>query len=99
MPSPNHSCYGRAVNITYFQYVPVDLVTQHAKRMRRIILTSANCLSVCLYHISPHCVVNYRIFGGKRVTEYKMCVFSSKLLSETFLILRRIERDISHKYT
>jgi hypothetical protein len=40
-------------------------------------------------------VINATIFG-KKVTEHKMCVLVSlQLLFETFLILRRIQRDIT----
>ena len=48
--------------------------------------------SVWLYHIFPHYLINGTILGNK-VIEHKMCV-SLPLLSETFLILRRIHRDI-----
>ena len=43
--SPNHSCIGKAIIITYSECVSVALVTQHAKSMRRIILASVACLS------------------------------------------------------
>jgi hypothetical protein len=43
--SPNHSCFGKAIIITYYECVSVALVTQHAKSMRRIILASVACLS------------------------------------------------------
>ena len=33
-------------------------------------------------------------FRKKKVTEHEMCVFSLQFLSETFLILRRTERDM-----
>jgi len=40
----------------------VDLVIQHALRMRRFILSTVVCP---LYHIFPHCLINVTIFGGK----------------------------------
>jgi hypothetical protein len=48
---------------------------------------------VCLYHIFAHYLVNGKIFT-KTLSNTK-CVFwfSLQLLSETFLILRRIKRD------
>ena len=49
-----------------------------------------------LYSIFPNYLVNGEIFETKKkVTEHKMCVLvSSTILSETFLILRRTERDM-----
>jgi hypothetical protein len=37
--SCNHCCHGKAISITYCECVSVALVIQHAKRMRRIILS------------------------------------------------------------
>jgi hypothetical protein len=36
--SHNHFCRGKAISVTYSEYVSVALVIQHAKRMRRIII-------------------------------------------------------------
>ena len=49
--------------------------------------------TVRLYHIFPHYLINGTIFG-KRLLNTK-CVFllSLQILSEIFLILRRIQRD------
>jgi len=48
-----------------------------------------------LYNIFPLFLINVMIFEKKNVTEHKMYVSSfSAILSETFLILRRIERDM-----
>ena len=48
-----------------------------------------------LYKIFPHYLINSTIFEKKKVTEHKMCVLIPlQLLSETFLILGRTERDI-----
>ena len=41
--SPNHCCRKKAVRITYSECVSVALGIQHAKRMRRIILSSVVC--------------------------------------------------------
>jgi len=54
--------------------------------------------SVRLCHIFPHYLTNGTIFkGGRRgVFEHKTCVLIfSILFSETFLVLRIIERDIA----
>ena len=51
---------------------------------------------VWLYHIYLHYLINGMIFG-KEVIKYKMCVFnclSLQLLSEIFLIQKRIQQDI-----
>jgi len=68
----------------------VPLFIQHAMRMRRITLSSVVCLSVpnfpTLYH--------KRHYFHENIFEYKMCVLIfSATLSETFLILTRIQRD------
>jgi hypothetical protein len=50
--------------------------------------------AVWLYHSFPHYFINGTILGRK-IAGYKMCVlFSVQLLPETFLILRRMEREI-----
>jgi hypothetical protein len=49
---------------------------------------------VCLYHIFPRYLVNGTIFEKKLPNIKKVFWFSLQLLSETFLILRRIQRDM-----
>jgi hypothetical protein len=44
--SLNHCCRGKAVGISYSVSVFVALVIQHARRVRRIILSSLACLAV-----------------------------------------------------
>jgi len=48
-----------------------------------------------LYSIFPYCLINGMIFGKKKLPSTK-CVFwfSLQLLYETFLVLRRNERDM-----
>jgi hypothetical protein len=48
---------------------------------------------VPLYSIFQHYLTNGRIFGGK-VLLNKICVLYIQLSSETFLTLKRIQRDI-----
>ena len=69
----------------------VALVIQHAKRMRRIIMSSLNCLS--LPSFTPHYLNKWQDFQ-EMCTEHKILLrFSIQLLSETFLTLRRNQRD------
>jgi hypothetical protein len=89
--SHNHLCRGKAIIITNSESVSIALVIQHAKRMRRIILSSVACLAVPYLSTLSHKRHGFR----ETVIELQMCVliFSTNL-SETFLILRRTERDI-----
>ena len=68
--------------------VSVSLVIQHAKRMRRIILSSVDCLAVPYFSTLSH----KRHGFGKKLLNMK-CVFwfSLRLLCETFVILRKIQ--------
>ena len=91
--SRNHCYSGKAISITYCECVFVALGNQHAMRM----YPYCHLWPVWLYSIFPHCLMNGTIFGKKLLdTE---CVFSLslQLLLETFLILRRNERDMIKK--
>jgi len=71
--------------------VSVALVIRHAKRMRRIILPSVDCPAVPFFSTLSHKRYDFR----EKVTEHKMCVLILSIISsETFLVLRRIRRDI-----
>jgi hypothetical protein len=72
--------------------VCVALVIQHAKHMRRIVLSSA---PACFHHILPHYLINGTFLKEKKklLNIKYVFLFSLQLLSETFLILRRIQRD------
>jgi hypothetical protein len=88
----NHCCRGKAISIAYCEFVSVALVIQHAKRMRRIILSSVACLAVPYFSTLSH---KRHDFRGKNLLNIK-CVFwfCLQILYEILLILRRIERDI-----
>jgi len=91
MPSCNHCCSGKAISIAYSECVFVALCIQYAVRMRRIILSSVASLAVQYF-----CTLSHKdtIFK-KRIVENEKCILIfSTILSETFLILRRIERDM-----
>jgi hypothetical protein len=71
--------------------VSVALVIQHAKRMRHIMWSSVTCVAVQYFSTWSHKRHHIR----KKSLNIK-CVFwfSLQLLSNTFLVLRRSERDI-----
>ena len=50
----NHSCCRKALNITYSECVSITLVTQHAKRIRHIILSSVVCPAVPYFSTLSH---------------------------------------------
>jgi hypothetical protein len=79
--SRNHCCRAKAISITYSQCVSVAIVIQHAKRMRRIILSSVACQALPYF---SHYLINGPIFGEK-VMEHEMCVLIfSKLCLKYF---------------
>jgi hypothetical protein len=60
-------------------------------RMRRIVFSIVACPA--LPYFATY-LINGTIFGEK-VTEHKMGVLISSILSEIFVILRRIQQDIT----
>jgi hypothetical protein len=90
--SCNRWSIGRAISITYSEFVLITLGIQHAVHMRHIILSSVTCPAVQYFSTLSY---TRHEFEEKKVIEYTMCVLIfSTTLCETFLILRRIERDI-----
>jgi hypothetical protein len=85
----NHSFRGKAISITHSECTFVALVIQHAMSMCHIIIRGLPSCTV-FSHIS----YTARVWK-KKVIKHKMRVLIfSTLSSETFLILKRIERDI-----
>ena len=68
----------------------VALGIQHAKHVCHIVIRGLTQL----YNIFPHYVINGMIFEKNRYWKFNGLWFSLHLLSETFLIPRRIERGI-----
>jgi hypothetical protein len=84
-------CSRKAISTTYSEYVSVALVIQHAKRMRRVILSSVACLAL---HNFVLVLINGTIFG-KTILNIKCAFwFSLQCSSEIFFILRRILRNM-----
>jgi len=86
--SHNYCCSGKTISITYSVCVFVTLGIQHATRVRHILVY---CLSAS--RILLHVFSQTARFSGKKLLNIK-CVFrfSLQLLSEIFLISRRIQR-------
>jgi hypothetical protein len=70
--------------------VSAAVVIHYEMRMCRTALSSVVCPALPYFE---HCLKNDTIFR-KNVIEYKMFYISLHILSITFLILRRIRRDI-----
>ena len=85
----NHRCRGKVISVTYSECVCVALVTQHAKLMRRFILSPVTSLAPPYFTDSSH---KRHEFREKLLNTKRVFWFSLQLLSETFLIIRRIYR-------
>jgi hypothetical protein len=72
--SLNHCCRGKAISITYCECVSVALVIQHAKRMRRIILSSVACSTLPYFSTLSH---ERQIFGKKFLDIKFVFIFST----------------------
>ena len=88
--SCNNFWFGKAVIITYSECVFVALGSQHAMRIRSIILSSVTCLATPYF--STLSDKWHDIFA--RVIEHEISVFIfSDILCQIFLFLRRIQQD------
>ena len=83
----------KAISILDSECLFVTLIIQHVKRMRRTILPSVACLAAPYISTLSH--KRHDFEKKKKVFDLKMCAsIWSKILSEIFLILRRIQRYI-----
>jgi hypothetical protein len=84
--SCSHCCSGKAIIITYSDSVFVASSIQHAIRMRLIVIFTCPALQ----HFST---ISHEYY--KKDIEQEMCVLIfSTTVSDTLLILRRIDRDM-----
>ena len=95
--SSKHCYYRRTISNTCCECVFVALVIQHAKRMRHIVICGQSGCKKFFHIISQ----NARFSPGRGgvggeggLLNIYFFLFSVRCLSETFLILRRIQRDM-----
>jgi hypothetical protein len=94
--SRNRCCQGKAVSVAHSECVSAALVTQHAKRMRRIILSSVACLAVPYFPTLSH----NRVGFSEKVIEHKMYIsFSLQSLCEIFSYSKKNSARYYHECT
>jgi len=82
----NHCRCGQVKSITYTECMLVALVIYRAKCTHWFILSPVGCLALPFF---PHYLIN-SINSGKKVPNIELFWYFPQLLSEIFLILRRI---------
>jgi hypothetical protein len=88
----NHCWLRRTlIIITYSECVSVAFVSQHAKRMSHIVLSRVACPFLPYFSPLSH---KGRDFSENVLNIKYLFWFSLQLLSETFFILSRTERDL-----
>jgi hypothetical protein len=94
----NHCCHAKAIHsVTYYVCVSIALGIQHAMYMYMYHIVCHQWPSQ-LYSIFPLYLVNGTT-SEKKLLNTKCVFFFLQLLPKTFLILRRILRDIMHVFT
>ena len=86
-----HCCSGKAMSIKYSECISVALGIQHAMRMRHIVICGLLGTTIFFSKLS-HKRQDFR--KKKHLLNTECVLILSTNLSETFLILRRSERDI-----
>ena len=102
-PSRNHCCCGKAISITYFcVYVCVSVFSRTCVGTWKRVSTRSH-VALIFHNLTPI----RDIVGGvsttsfeimtkmARLSEKSLILIFSTILSEIFLILRRIQRDIA----
>jgi hypothetical protein len=95
VPSHNHCCRGEGKSMKCYECVSVllpSLIRMKFTTLLRVII--CHLCPVWLYHVFPHYIINDTIFGKKLLDIKCLLWYSLQLLSETFLTLRSIKRDI-----
>ena len=85
----NYCCSRRAKSITYSKSVCLVCILRYPACNAQAVICDLSDSTIFFYIIS-----SMARFLKNKVTENKMCVLSLQLLSETFLIPRRTERDM-----
>ena len=77
-------------------FVPVVVVTQHAQRLRRIILSSVSCPVLPYFSIFDHKRHDFR----KKIIEHRMCVlgFCTNFVKKHFSTLKEFSELQTQMY-
>ena len=91
----NHSCIGKAIRITYSEYVFAALGTLHVMRTGNTVVWDLSGCTIC-FHIISQTARFLKRKKKKKLLGIK-CVFwfSVQLFSETYFIPRRSERQMT----
>ena len=88
--SHNHYCCGKPISVTYSECASVSLVTQHSLHVRYTVICGLSA-SATIFHVISYMA---RLKGQKLFNIKHVLLFCLQSFSDTFLILRRIQRDI-----
>jgi len=83
-------CSGKAISITYSEFVSAGLVIQRTMRMRHIVICGQSGCTILFSHFPT----NGKFSTEKNIFEHKMCSnFLYNFPIKTIITLRRIPRD------